>query len=117
MITAILMNGNKEIKRIGIQVVLYGLFVIDETKERDLETEWLLTKRAVSYCDSVSRETLENFGKDQPEAYLYAYAMLQQFQLSSDDIWVSFPNQDLFTLYPYDDGYKRLDVLKKERCL
>lgn len=103
-------------KTFYIDVCPYGLFV-DANSERDYKLESWLVSRCHEYLDKnlITRKELEKFGGERPEGYIYAYGMLQQFQLPNDDYWVGFPNRDAFSLYPDDLTYNRLDFLEKER--
>lgn len=116
MIHAILMNGNVLVQEFQLMVCAYGLYAyINDIENEKLER--FLRERVpkfTSHEDSL-RQELMTYGDERPEGYVYAYAVLQQFQSKGDDIWVSFPNQDYFSLYPADESYHRVDILNKER--
>ena len=116
MIQAILMNGNKPLQEFQLTVCTYGLYVYVDGKEEE-KLELFLRDRApkLSSHEDPLRQELATYGEERPEGYAFAYAMLQQFQKPDDDIWVSFPNRDYFSLYPADESYHRVDILNKER--
>ena len=116
MIQAILMNGNKPLQEFQLTVCTYGLYAyINDVENEELE-QFLRGRvpKLTSHEDSL-RQELATYGDERPEGYVFAYAMLQQFQKPDDDIWVSFPNRDYFSLYPADESYHRVDILNKER--
>lgn len=116
MIHAILMNGDLPVQEFQLMVCTYGLYAYINGVENE-ELEQFLRGRVpkfTSHEDSL-RQELATYGDERPEGYIYAYAVLQQFQSVTDDIWVSFPNQDYFSLYPADESYHRVDILNKER--
>ena len=116
MIHAILMNGDLPVQEFQLMVCTYGLYAYINDEENDRLEQFLRERvpKLASHEDPLRKE-LATYGDERPEGYVYAYAVLQQFQSKEDDIWVSFPNQDYFSLYPADESYHRVDILNKER--
>lgn len=114
-IRAILFNYDEKIKEFEIEVCPYGLYVFADGA-RDFELEEFLLERGMRYLREgmVTRQELGRYGGERPEGYVYAYAMLMQFEMPNGGCWISFPDEDLFTLYPGDCTYQRIDFLKKE---
>lgn len=96
-----------------IEVIPYGMFVYRE----DGTPDPALTLRFVELCavalekGTVSLEELAEFGEERPEGYIYAYGLLHHFAFAPDAPQVCYPNHELFTLYPADDTYRRIDTL------
>lgn len=114
-IRAILFSYDKKIKEFEIEACPYGLYVFADDA-RDFELEESLLERGMRYLREgmVTRQELGRYGGERPEGYVYAYAMLMQFAMPDNGYWISFPDEDLFTLYPGDCTYQRIDFLKKE---
>jgi hypothetical protein len=117
MIYAVLMKENKKIQNFFLDISAYGLDVYDRsiTLNEKLSMELLCRSREYLKRGIVTREELERLGGERPEGYVYAYACANQFQLPDDDIWVSYPNEDYFSLYPADFTYRYIHKLTKHK--
>ena len=114
-ITALIqMKGNYDEPVVRkLEILPYGMSVYDP----DGTPDEALTLHLMGLCSHalehglVTVEELAAFGDERPEGYIYAYGVLKHFAFTPDAPKVDYPNHELFTLYPADDTYRRIDTL------
>ena len=106
----------KDNKFITIDIFPYGLYVYndicldDSEKEpcRNLQIEEDLIKESENIYNSEQgiRELLSDYGGERPEAYKFYHAALKKFNGE-----ISYPYEQILTLYPEDFTFRRLDII------
>lgn len=109
-------NGRNEIRY--IEVIPYGIFVYDAEHMSDEKLQRYLMTCCMDALNQnpAIRDELSHFGDERPEGYIYAYGLLHHFDFGVQDetchFAISYPNHELFTLYPGDAFYRRMDILE-----